>query len=141
MIFISEYVEIGITEIVMIKSESYSGRHHYDKDKTYHDIAGKRDGKYFAASFSWVEPHKPQPGLAKVPKGHSEHGTKEISAEEYAALLKKHGLWGAPPDSSKKPTPPDCPVCGLRMKRRTSGRTGDQFWGCSAFPRCRGTLR
>lgn len=37
---------------------------------------------------------------------------------------------------------PSCPSCGARMVRRTAHRgrnTGNQFWGCSRFPRCRGT--
>jgi len=33
---------------------------------------------------------------------------------------------------------PDCPQCGKPMRRRTSKR-GD-FWGCSAFPECKGTM-
>ncbi len=32
---------------------------------------------------------------------------------------------------------PDCPQCGKPMRRRTSAK-GD-FWGCSAFPDCKGT--
>lgn len=32
---------------------------------------------------------------------------------------------------------PDCPQCGLSMRKRTSAK-GD-FWGCSGFPACRGT--
>jgi restriction system protein len=35
------------------------------------------------------------------------------------------------------PPSPECPVCSKPMRRRTSGR-GD-FWGCSAFPDCKGT--
>ncbi|MBI5654254.1 hypothetical protein HZC53_01170 [Candidatus Uhrbacteria bacterium] len=27
------------------------------------------------------------------------------------------------------------------MKRRTNSRTGDQFWGCMSYPRCKGTWR
>lgn len=37
---------------------------------------------------------------------------------------------------------PDCPRCGNDMVMRTAKKganTGDQFWGCSAFPKCRGT--
>lgn len=33
---------------------------------------------------------------------------------------------------------PDCPQCGKPMRRRTSKR-GD-FWGCSAYPECKGSL-
>ena len=37
---------------------------------------------------------------------------------------------------------PDCPACERPMVRRTASRgtnAGAQFWGCSAYPRCRGT--
>ena len=32
-----------------------------------------------------------------------------------------------------------CPTCGARMISRKNARTGQRFWGCSAFPVCRGT--
>jgi len=37
---------------------------------------------------------------------------------------------------------PDCPKCGKAMVLRTArqgGRSGNQFYGCSSFPNCRGT--
>lgn len=34
---------------------------------------------------------------------------------------------------------PLCPVCGKPMRRRTAGKTSRQFWGCSAYPDCKGT--
>lgn len=34
---------------------------------------------------------------------------------------------------------PACPKCGLEMVRRINRRNGNQFWGCSRFPSCRGT--
>lgn len=37
---------------------------------------------------------------------------------------------------------PACPVCGKPMFRRTvqrGTRQGEQFWGCSDYPRCNGT--
>jgi four helix bundle suffix protein len=34
---------------------------------------------------------------------------------------------------------PLCPVCGKPMRRRTAGKTSSQFWGCSAYPNCKGT--
>lgn len=36
-------------------------------------------------------------------------------------------------------TPPACPRCGKAMLERSNKRTGEVFWGCSAFPACRGT--
>lgn len=40
------------------------------------------------------------------------------------------------------PAEPDCPRCGSSMRRRTARRgadAGSQFWGCSRYPRCKGT--
>lgn len=42
------------------------------------------------------------------------------------------------PDSERLP----CPQCGSAMARRTArrgSRAGEEFWGCSRFPHCRGT--
>ena len=34
-----------------------------------------------------------------------------------------------------------CPKCGKEMVKRTNGKTGDAFWGCASFPKCRGTRK
>jgi four helix bundle suffix protein len=36
-----------------------------------------------------------------------------------------------------KPSGPECPSCGKPMRRRKSAK--GPFWGCSAFPECKGT--
>ena len=39
---------------------------------------------------------------------------------------------------------PACPTCGLEMVLRTSRRganAGNQFWGCSSYPSCKGTRK
>jgi len=36
-----------------------------------------------------------------------------------------------------QPAAPQCPLCGKAMRRRSSAK--GRFWGCSAFPECRGT--
>ncbi len=41
-------------------------------------------------------------------------------------------------------TAPDCPQCGKPMALRTARKganAGAQFWGCSAYPQCRGTRK
>ena len=41
-------------------------------------------------------------------------------------------------------TAPACPECGKPMMLRTARRVtnaGNQFWGCSAYPACKGTLK
>jgi restriction system protein len=38
--------------------------------------------------------------------------------------------------------PPACPTCGSEMVRRTARRgpnPGEEFWGCTGYPKCRGT--
>ena len=47
------------------------------------------------------------------------------------------------PDDSKTPSEPEeklCPRCGSKMVLRTAKKgnyQGDQFWGCSRYPKCR----
>ncbi len=36
---------------------------------------------------------------------------------------------------------PTCPSCGTKMVLRVARKTGDEFWGCIAYPRCRRTFR
>lgn len=48
------------------------------------------------------------------------------------------------PSSYKQPvaTNPECPLCGSAMVKRTAKKgvnAGSEFWGCSAYPGCRGT--
>lgn len=46
------------------------------------------------------------------------------------------------PASSDAQTTPACPKCGSTMKRRIARKgpnAGSKFWGCSNFPKCRGT--
>lgn len=38
--------------------------------------------------------------------------------------------------------PPSCPTCSKPMTRRVArkgGNAGSEFWGCTAWPQCRGT--
>ena len=40
-------------------------------------------------------------------------------------------------------TEPKCPTCGSAMIERVAKRganVGNPFWGCSTYPKCRGTL-
>ena len=48
----------------------------------------------------------------------------------------------APVQVATAPKTPSCPVCSAAMVRRTASKganAGSQFWGCSTFPKCRGT--
>ncbi len=37
-------------------------------------------------------------------------------------------------------TTPTCPSCGIKMVERVTQKTGERFWGCTGFPRCRRTF-
>ncbi|MEN6489059.1 MAG: restriction endonuclease [Smithella sp.] len=44
--------------------------------------------------------------------------------------------------ASPQPTANNCPLCGGKMVLRSARKgahAGEKFWGCSAFPKCRGT--
>lgn len=46
-----------------------------------------------------------------------------------------------PPLPTTVEKPPACPTCGTNMVKRTARKganAGNQFWGCSHFPKCRG---
>ncbi len=46
-------------------------------------------------------------------------------------------------DRSGKSDAPLCPVCGMPMRRRTAHKgpnANQDFWGCSGYPNCTGTL-
>ncbi|MBR2086354.1 MAG: NERD domain-containing protein [Oscillospiraceae bacterium] len=46
----------------------------------------------------------------------------------------------APPEPAREPEKQICPKCGAALVLRTAGRSeraGKQFYGCSAFPKCR----
>ena len=48
----------------------------------------------------------------------------------------------APVQTASVPTRPACPLCGSAMVRRHARRgagAGEGFWGCSQYPKCRGT--
>ena len=35
---------------------------------------------------------------------------------------------------------PTCPACGQKLLTRKASKTGDEFWGCRSYPRCKGKL-
>lgn len=36
---------------------------------------------------------------------------------------------------------PTCPDCNSEMVLRKNRQTDEEFWGCSDFPACRGTIK
>ena len=45
--------------------------------------------------------------------------------------------------TAKAAAQPECPRCGAAMALRTArqgANAGNTFWGCSTYPKCRGTV-
>ena len=70
------------------------------------------------------------------------------SWEEYASSGRSHNAFGMPSDRFQTDSQArqgyvvkvDCPGCGGQMVVRTNSQTEVEFWGCSAFPDCRGNM-
>ncbi|WP_269218885.1 helix-hairpin-helix domain-containing protein [Brevundimonas vesicularis] len=59
-----------------------------------------------------------------------------------ATIRTTHARPAQTPSNSNSKSGVSCPKCGSRMIRRTARRgrnAGGPFWGCSRYPRCRGT--
>lgn len=74
----------------------------------------------------------------------SEVGSGDVTAREATAPEATSGdSMAARPDERERPEgPPVCPRCGAAMILRTARRgahTGSEFYGCSNYPKCRGT--
>lgn len=59
---------------------------------------------------------------------------KRAALEEYVMALAEIKY-----DSESEPVELKCPDCGSDMKLRTNRQNGDKFWGCTKYPKCRGT--
>lgn len=63
---------------------------------------------------------------------------EQLTAARLAARDNQQGLPVVPSTES-----PACPKCGKPMRLRTAkqgSNAGNQFWGCSGYPECRGTV-
>ena len=74
----------------------------------------------------------------------AENGMTLVDGEQLLKIIRA-GLDGAPlvlPDPPAVQAP-SCPACSSAMARRTAQRgalAGHDFWGCSRYPACRGTV-
>ncbi len=67
---------------------------------------------------------------------------KPQSSAEPASLLEENPILSA--RKAAESTSPACPRCGEPMlirKARSGNNAGQEFWGCSAFPKCRAVVK
>jgi len=82
MTTVSDYEQLGFTQVVIVESESYRPKHRYDTDKTYETIIASKDGAYCTAHFTW---QRSRDGA----RGHHMSDCEAITQERYAELKKK----------------------------------------------------
>ncbi len=83
--------------------------------------------------------------LVRIPVRQS-YSTSDLSSLLHQKACMAFTQTNPPPQPkvSERDQPPQCPKCGSPMVLRTakSGTgQGNQFWGCTNFPRCRGVLK
>jgi restriction system protein len=74
----------------------------------------------------------------------AEVGVTLVEGEELLRII-SDGLAGSALElpAHRAVTAPMCPACGATMVRRTArqgSHAGQDFWGCSTYPACRGTV-
>lgn len=68
--------------------------------------------------------------------------SEQLATARIAARRKKDQSDRTDPSDQTDPQPPKCPDCGELMALRTARQgknEGSQFWGCTAYPKCKGT--
>lgn len=144
---VNELLKIGIYESIEYKPEYETKRGHPLRSISF---------KYSINSEKMLELHgqKQLPGLDDGAAGASpapaaapeatpflaanepRDMTHQPTAAEVAAAL---AASGSPISQKKKESTPACPKCGKPMILRTAS-SGQRFWGCSNFPKCRGSM-
>lgn len=131
----------AIVVIARLESDESASTH---AESSSEDLVFKKAGNCFRATAHYSH------NMYRRGGGHREWltDTKPISPAEFASLAAGH----TPVDLSavraqiaqrksaiaaEEAARPTCPKCGAKMTAR-SGPTGT-FWGCSTFPKCKGT--
>ena len=81
--------------------------------------------------------------LVRIPVKHS-YSTNEIGELVSLYLTTAETLSQPQLDKENMRNSPKCPKCGSEMVLRTAksgANQGNQFWGCSNYPQCRGIVR
>jgi DNA topoisomerase I len=76
----------------------------------------------------------------RLKAGNAEEPARQTARRQRASRKPKKSSGQASSDSSLSPYPsslPVCPRCGSPMVKRSGPR--GEFWGCSTFPKCKGT--
>ena len=138
------YEALHADEIVLVLTKDHYESPSGHVESWIEEVVFKRGGKCFSAEVNYsMNMFKMGEG-----RGATVHNEKAISNAEYdrraegrelddIAAVKANIAQVAKAQAEYEASRPDCPKCGKKMTRRSSQR--GQFWGCSTFPKCRGT--
>lgn len=122
---------------VNVVREMYGLLAHYGADEVR--IATIGDFTRDAARFAAGKPITLIDGATLLALVHSvQTGTRPVTPARIPASMHRIAPAFATPAPGASATP-DCPLCGSAMVERTNRRANTTFWGCTAFPKCRGT--
>lgn len=87
-------------------------------------------------------------GFTKEAIGFADQATRQgqpirlVDGNELLRMIKAVQPSQQEADPDIAPEPPTCPTCGAGMQRRLARRganAGNEFWGCTRYPVCKGT--
>ena len=83
--------------------------------------------------------------IQKARQAQGQSASAQREAPSTAGISKLQASVSAPEPSvaAKATSQPECPRCGATMALRTArqgANAGNAFWGCSTYPKCRGTV-
>ncbi len=109
--------------------------------KSHHDV--RIDAEAVAAVEAAIRENRLTPGW-KTARQHKAYVQSLHPAQQEAAAICSKVPDGADESAPAEPQPTkQCPQCGAEMVLRTARRganAGNQFWGCSNYPKCRQVL-
>jgi len=107
------------------------------------------DAKKFAdgRNLRLIEGDQPQSMIRQARESASRGSSATLNDDSVATFARNvpttpRKAQGSTHDSTPADPTPSCPTCSQTMVLRTArkgGHAGSRFWGCSEFPRCRGT--
>ena len=80
---------------------------------------------------------------ARSTQGKPAAAQRETSSSTGSPAPQPQSAVQAPQATAKAPAQPECPRCGAAMALRTARQgtnAGNTFWGCTTYPKCRGTV-
>ncbi len=146
LIPISNYLrDLGVKGIVRLTSHWKELPGGYQDEITTEEVSCLKEGRYLRMTVVWTKKFFPTNSISAWIQNET-----PINQEEYEKIREENGGILDTPELTQainirielertlRELIPSCPKCGNPMTPR-SGKHGD-FWGCTRYPKCKGTL-